>query len=171
LVQEWSSDTQETPADWAKRLFVRYFDLEVKKQLLGKEDDKKRWKGRNPPRPLDINSLVGSTASGSDSGKRQLLSVVEHQVPSNVDSAKAFLKAVETLVCDRSHLIGQMTFDKDDEVVSTCYFSYPDLKNFGCPFQLSMEFVAAAANLRMAVYSIPMQTPFQIKVAHDFMTF
>ena len=30
-----------------------------------------------------------------------------------------------------------------------------------------MEFVVAAANLRMSIYSIPCQTPFQIKVRHQ----
>ena len=112
--QEWSADNEESPAAYARRLFVRYFDLEVKKQLLGKDEDEKRWKGRKPPCPMDIKSLVGG---GSEAHKQQqLLSVVEHNVPSDADSAKAFLRAVEKVITVKGDSIGELTFDKDDEV-------------------------------------------------------
>lgn len=64
-------------------------------------------------------------------------------VPSLAQSAKSFVDCVKATLNQRRELIGTLSFDKDDD--------------------LSMEFVAAAANLRMHIYSIPMQSAFQVK--------
>jgi ubiquitin-like 1-activating enzyme E1 B len=131
----------DTPEGYARKVFNQLFHENINQLLLdsaASEED--LWKGRDPPRPLDVNAFDDDINTGlSDSWKApdQQDVLDEHM------SAQMLAHAVKRLVSERADAIGSLVFDKDDEPV--------------------MRFVAAASNLRSYCYGIPMQSYFQAK--------
>lgn len=103
------------------------------RRLVAMED---LWKkgGRKPPSPLE-NSLTAGAPPALGGGN-------PHATLSTAESAGVFVAACAALV-DSCAELGELAFDKEQDVM--------------------VDFVAAAANLRMACFGIPQQSKFDIK--------
>lgn len=93
-----------------------------------------RWKHRKAPIPLILEELWDSSVA---------MDFDAQSVPNGKQSAWLFMHSFSQLLKERSEEIGEMTFSKDDDLV--------------------MNLVSAMSNLRMLVFHIPPQSPFQIK--------
>jgi ubiquitin-like 1-activating enzyme E1 B len=144
------------------RIFDLYFTEEIEKQCEVKE----RWQKRAPPTPLrreqllkeyeemirsnssDNKSSHGTSFSSSSSSSLNSSNSVgtgmkDQRVLSVCELTYTFLETVRRIVSERAQDIGEMSFDKDDD--------------------LTMDFVFAASNLRMHIFGIEMQSRFQSK--------
>ena len=98
-----------------------------------------KWLERPAPIPIDLSSVIetpdASTVISSRERSQQVLGISDYQ--------GMFLSAVSTILTERRELMGQLTFSKDDPV--------------------SVDFVAAASNLRMYNYHIPLKSRWDIE--------
>ena len=96
-----------------------------------------KWVDKQAPVPIAIDLILDAPfpASPSNSDSQSILSVAEYM--------QMFLGSVSTILSQRAELIGQLTFSKDDPV--------------------SVDFVAAASNLRMHNYHIPLKSRWEIE--------
>lgn len=114
------------------------------------------WKTRTPPTPLDGSAEHTTKKRKLDNGVPENTSATapatkaarDQMVPTVEDCKKTFLETVgklsQRIVHERkADPEASLSFDKDDEEV--------------------MDFVAATANLRAAVYGIPLLSRFKIK--------
>ncbi len=120
-----------------EKLFDFLFRTEIEKQLEVED----RWVGRTPPKPLVLKEILsnyeGKTKFRFDSANDEVRCLT-------VDEASLFfLDTVSELFLDHRDSFGELSFDKDN--------------------RLAMDFVSAASNLRMFIYSIPMQSRFAVK--------
>ncbi|GJP35369.1 hypothetical protein CLOM_g19867 [Closterium sp. NIES-68] len=148
----------ESGRAFACRVFDRIFGDNVARTL--KMDD--MWKHRARPTPLYLKDVFPEGVDGGDEGKggkeggegavgveKRVSAMVslglrDAQKVWNVqENAWVFLEAVRLFVEERAEELGSLSFDKDD--------------------QLAVEFVTAAANLRMHSFSIPQQSVFAAK--------
>lgn len=97
---------------------------------------KERWKKRKAPIPLELNALLKAFLEKGKPESEDL-----QRVPTIAESARKFIDNVVNILQDKR--VGTLEFDKDDD--------------------LAMSFVACCSNLRMAVFSINMQSQFEIK--------
>lgn len=124
----------ETARAFAARVFDTVFAADVRRLLSMST----LWKERTPPVPLDFAALVPDL-DGLDVGSPE-----EDQVAWSVaQSAAAFVGALVRAFETRGLKAGELAFDKDD---AEC-----------------LDFVAAASNLRSAIFGIPLQSRFHIK--------
>ncbi|CAI5983521.1 unnamed protein product [Closterium sp. NIES-64] len=138
---------------FACRVFDRIFGDNVARTL--KMDD--MWKHRARPTPLYLKDAFPEGLEESEAAKEgkegkegKRVSAMARlgwrdvqKVWSVQENARVFLKAVELFVEERAEELGSLTFDKDDE--------------------LAVEFVTAAANLRMHSFGIPLHSLFAAK--------
>jgi ubiquitin-like 1-activating enzyme E1 B len=129
--------------DFAQKIFEKVFTRDVER-LRGMED---MWKSRKPPTALDYASLAKSLDIGGD--------IIAKQDQKNwtdaenlavfLDSTSRLSKRIQALQASAKagDLAAELEFDKDD--VDT------------------LDFVAAAANLRSIVFNIPLKSKFNIK--------
>ena len=108
-------------------------DIESQAQLVEK------WLDKKAPVPVQVQHI---TLEYADQCKPPALSTSQIVLPIS-DYIDMFLSAVRTILVDRKDLIGQLSFSKDDQV--------------------SVDFVAAASNLRMFNYHIPMISRWDIE--------
>lgn len=115
------------------------------------------WKARKKPCPLYITEVLPDLRNGNKDAIECCNGVSEHSVSamrtlglknpqevwSATDNARVFLQAIKLFLETRQKEIGNLTFDKDD--------------------QLAVEFVTAAANLRSFCFDIAMQSLFEAK--------
>ncbi|UPR03813.1 subunit 2 of SUMO-activating enzyme [Chloropicon primus] len=114
------------------------------------------WKERDPPKPLDsslITAGLGKVAKASSAGgprgaagesASHVLGLTNsHAVWTVEESVAVFVLTIEILLEHHAAKIGMLGFDKD--------------------FDLSVDFVAAASNLRSFCYGIPQQSKFDVK--------
>jgi len=98
-----------------------------------------KWVERKAPIPVDLGRIsaqyVNSCSAPAVSKCQEVLLVADY-----IDM---FLAAVRVILTDRKELIGQLSFSKDDA--------------------LSVDFVAAASNLRMFNYHIPLMSRWEIE--------
>ena len=100
-----------------------------------------KWVGKAAPRPLTVavelpdEKKVDSMSQIPVSECQSILGVEKYM--------EMFLWSVRTIIRDRSDLVGQLSFTKDDPV--------------------AVDFVAAASNLRMFNYHIPMKSRWDIE--------
>ncbi|TIA81932.1 hypothetical protein E3P98_01751 [Wallemia ichthyophaga] len=131
-------------------LFDKIFNRDVRR-LLQMED---MWKTRTPPTPLEFDEAITSTAHPTSSGasKGEGDSATENTAESAIadqrkltlaDNVGLFLDATARLAQRSSNTTHPIEFDKDDRD--------------------TLEFVAAASNLRSIVYGIPTKTLFEVK--------
>ena len=107
--------------------------------IISQSEIKEKWITRPPPIPLDLqDAQIAWDGIASDT----LMSESQKVLPL-VDYVKMFLSSVRTILSERSDLIGQLCFSKDDPI--------------------SVDFVAAASNLRMFNYQIPMKSRWDIE--------
>ncbi|CAI5470384.1 unnamed protein product [Closterium sp. Yama58-4] len=157
--EEWEFFTRrdgESGRAFACRVFDRIFGENVARTL--KMDD--MWKHRARPTPLYLKDVFPAGVDGGEERKEgnegeegkegKRVSAMARlgwrdvqKVWSVQENARVFLKAVELFVEERAEELGSLTFDKDDE--------------------LAVEFVTAAANLRMHSFGIPLHSLFAAK--------
>ena len=129
--------------EFPRLLFEKVFMQDVER-LRGMED---MWKSRRPPEPLDFNKLDAAADSSKDvdaATKWQDLWAPHDSFSVFIDSLERLSKRVLAIKSNSSHSADHtLSFDKDDED--------------------TLDFVAAAANLRSIVFGIPVQTKFEIK--------
>jgi len=126
----------DDPEESAHRLFSKFFDADIRASAAIKE----RWLNRAPPTPISLESVLAAqtsevTAESQAARDVRVLSVEENGV--------VFLNTIRRIMDERADDVGELEFDKDD--------------------RLAMDFVSAAANLRMANFGIERQSFFHAK--------
>ncbi|KAL1971352.1 hypothetical protein VTN77DRAFT_304 [Rasamsonia byssochlamydoides] len=128
--------------DFAEKVFTKVFKDDIER-LRGMED---MWKTRKPPEPLDYGTLQ-EKASGIDptiSQNDQKIWTLEEDFVVFKDSLDRLSKRLKSLQESKTGDVEPiLTFDKDD--VDT------------------LDFVAASANLRSAIFGIEPKSKFDIK--------
>ncbi|KAK6136721.1 hypothetical protein DH2020_029549 [Rehmannia glutinosa] len=139
---------------YGRKIFDHVFGYNIE-LALSNEDT---WKNRNRPRPIyckDVmpNELIrqnGNQAKGSAHGDLSSVSAMPSlglKNPQDLWSLKensaVFLEALKLFFSKREKEIGNLSFDKDD--------------------QLAVEFVTAAANIRASSFGIPLHSLFEAK--------
>ncbi|XP_075520875.1 SUMO-activating enzyme subunit 2 isoform X1 [Primulina tabacum] len=139
---------------YARRIYDHVFGYNIEVALSNEET----WKNRKRPRPtyskdvlpaeligqngnLEKNSVPGDTSSVSAMASLNLKN--PQDLWSLKENSKVFLEAVRLFFAKREKEIGNMIFDKDD--------------------QLAVEFVTAAANIRASSFGIPLHSLFEAK--------
>jgi len=140
-----SSSTRYTSSSFtsfACNVVRALFDTEISKQVEVKD----RWKDRSPPTPLNLDTLLSqlpasaATAPLSSASYRSR----DHEVLSTAENVLYLLYSIDATLLHRSLELGQLTFDKDDD--------------------LSMDIVACLSNLRMENFGIkPLLSRFALK--------
>ncbi|GLJ43964.1 hypothetical protein SUGI_0916570 [Cryptomeria japonica] len=144
----------ESHEDYGKRIFDHVFGYNIEIALQNSET----WKKRRAPVPIYIKDILPTRDeepngnSHNSFGKERdhslsAMAALELKNSQDIwtcsDNARIFLKALQLFLEGRKNDIGNLTFDKDD--------------------QLAVEFVTAAANLRASSFGIPMQSLFEAK--------
>lgn len=143
----------ETHESYACRIFDGVFGHNIEVALKNEST----WKTRKKPSPLYIDKVLPeynkrnpepikcwNGISGHSASVMGVLGLKNPQeVWSLTDNARVFLQALQLYLDARREEIGNLSFDKDD--------------------QLAVEFVTAAANLRCFCFDIPMQSLFEAK--------
>ncbi|XP_073270849.1 SUMO-activating enzyme subunit 2-like isoform X2 [Primulina huaijiensis] len=139
---------------YARRIYDHVFGYNIEVALSNEET----WKNRKRPRPIYIkdvlpaeligqngnlekNSVPGDTSSVSAMASLNLKN--PQGLWSLKENSKVFLEAVRLFFAKREKEIGNMIFDKDD--------------------QLAVEFVTAAANIRASSFGILLHSLFEAK--------
>ncbi|KAL5790988.1 hypothetical protein ACOSQ2_005876 [Xanthoceras sorbifolium] len=139
---------------YGRRIYDHVFGYNIDVALSNKET----WKNRHTPKPIyskdvlpdKLNQLNGNL---DKSGVTDDFSSVSAMVSlglknpqdkwSLMESSRIFLEALKLFFLKREKEIGNLSFDKDD--------------------QLAVEFVTAAANIRAASFGIPLHSLFEAK--------
>lgn len=155
---EHSEDVFERRADedfeqYGRRIYDHVFGYNIEVALRNEET----WKNRNKPRPVytrDVLPLrpVGQNgnkdkASTGDPSSVSAMASLGLKNPQDLwslkENSEVFLEALRLFFLKREKEIGQLGFDKDD--------------------QLAVEFVTSAANIRAASFGIPLHSLFEAK--------
>ncbi|KAL0356678.1 UNVERIFIED_CONTAM: SUMO-activating enzyme subunit [Sesamum calycinum] len=139
---------------YGRRIFDHVFGYNIE-LALSNEDT---WKNRNRPRPIYSKDVIpvepvgqnGNQAKNLVAGNPLSISAMASvglKNPQDLWSLKEnsaiFLEALKLFFSKREKEIGNLTFDKDD--------------------QLAVEFVTAAANIRASSFGIPLHSLFEAK--------
>lgn len=125
------------PADETKEEYAkRLFSQYFYAKVMKALEVKERWKKKKAPIPLELDKLQKEISETDESESLDL-----QRVPTIAESTQKFIDTIIKILEDKR--VGELIFDKDDD--------------------LAMDFVACASNLRMAVFSISMQSQFEIK--------
>ncbi|KAL0384053.1 UNVERIFIED_CONTAM: SUMO-activating enzyme subunit [Sesamum radiatum] len=139
---------------YGRRIFDHVFGYNIE-LALSNEDT---WKNRNRPRPIYSKDVIpaepvgqnGNQAKNLVAGNPSSISAMASlglKNPQDLWSLKEnsaiFLEALKLFFSKREKEIGNLTFDKDD--------------------QLAVEFVTAAANIRASSFGIPLHSLFEAK--------
>ncbi|XP_069073061.1 SUMO-activating enzyme subunit 2 isoform X1 [Pleurodeles waltl] len=136
--KQWAKSTGYDPI----KLFTKLFKDDIRYLLMMD----KLWKKRTPPTPLDYTELQKNEINDSEHpSKSNLPGLKDQQVLDVKSNASLFIKSVKTLRDQLSQKGdgAELVWDKDDVP--------------------AMDFVTAAANLRMHIFSMPMKSKFDIK--------
>ncbi|XP_073119402.1 SUMO-activating enzyme subunit 2-like [Henckelia pumila] len=139
---------------YARRIYDHVFGYNIEVALSNEET----WKNRNRPRPIYSKDVIPDDLIGQN-GNLEKNSVLEdtssvsamaslglknpQDLWSLKENSKVFFEAVGLCFAKREKEIGNMIFDKDD--------------------QLAVEFVTAAANIRASSFGIPLHSLFEAK--------
>jgi len=135
-----SMGTKEFPRLLFEKVFMQDVD-----RLRGMED---MWKSRRPPEPLDFNEL---DAAAADNSKHVDVATQWQDLWAPHDSFSVFIDSLERL----SKRVLAIKSNSSDSTDHTLSFDKDD--------EDTLDFVAAASNLRSIVFGIPVQTKFEIK--------
>ncbi|KAJ7967277.1 SUMO-activating enzyme subunit 2 [Quillaja saponaria] len=139
---------------YGRRIYDHVFGYNINLALSNNET----WKNRNRPRPIysgDVftNELTRqngnmdknfATDDGTSVSAMAYLGMKNPQdIWSLVENSRIFLEALKLFFTKRGKEIGNLSFDKDD--------------------QLAVEFVTAAANIRATSFGIPLHSLFEAK--------
>ncbi|KAJ3694064.1 hypothetical protein LUZ60_009544 [Juncus effusus] len=144
----------ETPVQYARKVYDHVFGYNIEQALSNQE----AWKNRRRPRPVYLRDVLGEEETEGNGGegnggggwKEREASAMEslglknpQEVWSLAENSRVFLEAVRLFFDRREKEIGNLTFDKDD--------------------QLAVELVTSAANIRASSFGIPLQSLFEAK--------
>jgi ubiquitin-like 1-activating enzyme E1 B len=135
LMNELSLDLESFTKEKAVNFAIEFFNKHFNEDVATSAKVAERWVSRDPPVPLELDS-VWNKDQDSERISDQSIGTVE-------DNAAMFFNAIIQIITTRSSDFGALTFDKDD--------------------RLALEFVSAAANLRMHNYGIPRLSLFDVK--------
>ncbi|GLT30615.1 hypothetical protein SLA2020_054070 [Shorea laevis] len=138
----------EDVEQYGRRIYDHVFGYNIEVALSNEET----WKNRNKPRPIYIKDIPlgnltqqnGNMKKDGDVSAMASLGLKNPQdVWSLTENSKVFFEALKLFFVNRPKDIGNLTFDKDD--------------------QLAVEFVTAAANIRASSFGIPLHSLFEAK--------
>ncbi|GER50339.1 SUMO-activating enzyme 2 [Striga asiatica] len=139
---------------YGRRIFNHVFGHNIE-LALSNEDT---WKNRNKPRPIYYEDIITSelprqngnqtkSSVPGDTSSISAMSTLSLKNPQDLWSLKensaVFLESLKLFFSEREKEIGNLSFDKDD--------------------QLAVEFVTAAANIRASSFGIPLHSLFEAK--------
>jgi ubiquitin-like 1-activating enzyme E1 B len=144
----------EDIAQYGRKIFDHVFGYNIELALSNEET----WKNRNRPKPIyskDVlsdelakqNGNVDNDNACGDGLSVSAMSSLGMKNPQDVwslgENSRILLEALRLFFTKREKEIGNLSFDKDD--------------------QLAVEFVTAAANIRAASFGIPLHSLFEAK--------
>ncbi|VFQ65844.1 unnamed protein product [Cuscuta campestris] len=144
----------EETEDYGRRIYDHVFGYNIDVALSNEET----WKNRNKPRPIRIKDVLPldeirqngnekKNSKPSDPSSISAMTPLGLKNPQEIWSLKentlVFLDALKLFFSERIKDIGNLNFDKDD--------------------QLAVEFIAAAANIRASSFGIPLHSLFEAK--------
>ncbi|KAM1030630.1 hypothetical protein ACFX13_035228 [Malus domestica] len=139
---------------YGRRIYDHVFGYNIEQALSNEET----WKNRNRPKPMYIRDVMlnelgqqnGSVEKNGAANEVYSVSAMAslgmknpQDIWSLMENSRVFLEALKLFFMKRQKEIGNLTFDKDD--------------------QLAVEFVTAAANIRAASFGIPLHSLFEAK--------
>lgn len=138
---------------YGRRIYDHVFGYNIEVALSNEET----WKNRNRPRPIysadvmpeNLTEQNGNVAKNCvvDTSSVSAMASLGLKNPQDtwtlLESSRIFLEALKLFFAKREKEIGNLSFDKDD--------------------QLAVEFVTAAANIRAASFGIPLHSLFEAK--------
>lgn len=150
---EQSEDVFEQKKDedleqYGRRIYDHVFGYNIEVALSNEET----WKNRNRPRPIysrDVipDNVIHPNGNMKKDGDVSAMSSLGLKNPQDVwslsENSRVFLEALKLFFMNRPKDVGNLTFDKDD--------------------QLAVEFVTAAANIRATSFGIPLHSLFEAK--------
>ncbi|KAF5204002.1 Sumo-activating enzyme subunit [Thalictrum thalictroides] len=146
--------TDEDVEQYGKRIYDHVFGYNIE-MALGNEET---WKNRNRPKPIYSRDVLpenlsyqnGNLEKDCPNGNSSLVSAMAslglknpQDIWSLLENTRIFLQALKLFFVKREKDIGNLMFDKDD--------------------QLAVEIVTAAANIRAASFGIPLHSLFEAK--------
>jgi len=140
----------ESPDQYARKIYDHVFGHNIEAALSNEET----WKNRTRPRPINVRDVLPEEERnggvkyedgvGSIPSAMGLLGLKNPQeVWSLSENTRVFLEVVRLFLEKRDKEVGNLTFDKDD--------------------QLAVEFVTASANIRASSFGIPLHSLFEAK--------
>lgn len=156
---EHTEDVFERRADedveqYGRRIYDHVFGYNIEVALRNEET----WKNRNkprpvytrnvlPPQPVEQNGNKDKASNTADPSSVSAMASLGLKNPQDLwslrENSEVFLEALRLFFLKREKEIGQLGFDKDD--------------------QLAVEFVTSAANIRAASFGIPLHSLFEAK--------
>ncbi|KAK6946292.1 Ubiquitin-activating enzyme, SCCH domain [Dillenia turbinata] len=145
--------TDEKIEQYGRRIFDHVFGYNIEVALSNEET----WKNRNRPKPIYSRDVLsdeliqpnGDVEKGTTDDLASLSAMTSiglknpQEIWSLKENSKVFLEALKLFFVKREKDIGNLSFDKDD--------------------QLAVELVTAAANIRAASFGIPLHSLFEAK--------
>lgn len=146
--------TDEDIDQYGKRVYDHVFGYNIEIALSNEET----WKNRNRPRPIYIRDVMLAELIQQNGNVEQMIVAEDpssvsamlslglknpQEIWGLVENSRIFLEALKLFFLKREKEIGNLSFDKDD--------------------QLAVEFVTAAANIRAASFGIPLHSLFEAK--------
>ncbi|CAI9769863.1 unnamed protein product [Fraxinus pennsylvanica] len=144
---------EENIEQYGKRIYDHVFGYNIELALSSEET----WRNRNKPRPIYVRDVFSSelaiqngnlhNCSNGDPPSLSAMASLGLKNPQDLwslkENSKVFLEALKLFFSKREKEIGNLSFDKDD--------------------QLAVEFVTAAANIRASSFGIPLHSLFEAK--------
>ncbi|KAJ4827483.1 SUMO-activating enzyme subunit 2 [Turnera subulata] len=145
---------EEDIDQYGRRIYDHVFGYNIEVALSNEET----WKKRNKPRPIysrevvpdklaQPNGNLDKNCGSEDPSLASAMLSLGLKNPQDIwnlkENSKVFLEAFRLFFVKRGKEIGNLSFDKDD--------------------QLAVEFVTAAANVRAASFGIPLHSLFEAK--------
>ncbi|GMY05726.1 SUMO-activating enzyme subunit 2 [Fagus crenata] len=146
--------TDEDIEQYGRRIYDHVFGYNIETALSNEET----WKNRNRPKPIysrevlhdelaQQNGNVDKDCAADDLSSVSAMASLAMKNPQDIwslmENSRIFLEAFKLFFMKREKEIGNLTFDKDD--------------------QLAVEFVTAAANIRASSFGIPLHSLFEAK--------
>ncbi|KAK9286733.1 hypothetical protein L1049_015136 [Liquidambar formosana] len=139
---------------YGRRIYDHVFGYNIEVALSNEET----WKNRNRPKPIYYRDILPEEQSQQNGNVDKICATDDpssvsamislglknaQDVWSLIENSRIFLEALKLFFAKREKEIGNLSFDKDD--------------------QLAVEFVTAAANIRAASFGIPLHSLFEAK--------
>ncbi|KAL1833760.1 hypothetical protein ACET3Z_003411 [Daucus carota] len=145
---------EEDIDQYGRRVYDHVFGYNIEMALSNEET----WRNRNRPRPIYVRDVL-SAALSQQNGDMENTKISDdplsvsamvslglknpQEVWSLVENSRIFLEALKLFFSKREQEVGNLSFDKDD--------------------QLAVEIVTAAANIRASSFGIPLHSLFEAK--------